>query len=66
MTNWIKQGFGPGTNVCARCKGDKPPHRSNCKWCRPCDIEMQARHVDGALDRPDTGLRVTRPTRIIK
>lgn len=66
MTDWIKQGFGPGTDVCARCKGVKSFMRRQSKWCGKCDSEMKSRRADGALDRPDTGLRVTRRTRIIK
>lgn len=63
MTDWAKHGFGPGTDVCARCKGDKHTARRNSKWCGPCDREMKSRRADGALDRKDQG-KLTRPTRI--
>lgn len=65
MTDWSKHDFGPGTDVCARCKGAKQAARHRSKWCSKCDADMSKRQSDGALDPRPQG-RVTRRTRIIR
>lgn len=66
MTDWTKHDFGPGTDVCARCKGEKSPARRGSKWCSKCDGEMRARKdVTDALDRASQG-GVVRRTRIVR
>lgn len=66
MTDWNKHKFGPGYDTCAKCLGPKQVARRGSKWCAACDADAKKRRADGALDRPDTGRRVVRRSRIIK
>lgn len=54
MTDWKKHGFGPGTDICARCLGAKRPARRRSKWCSVCDGVMAGRghSVTGGNDDP--------------
>ena len=63
--DWKKHGFGPGTNTCCRCLGEKESNRFGSKWCDTCNTEMTSRRSSGALDQP-RGTKKTARVNIVR